>query len=264
MNRKILLGTLAGFAAQAAIAQEIDFSNGRWLDLSHPYSEETLYWPTSDTFHKETVFEGHTEGGWYYTAYSFTTAEHGGTHIDAPIHFFEGRKTVDQLDIDQLAGPAIVMDVSEAVAGNPDYQVSARDIELWEALHGTIPSGSIVLIHTGFATRWPDAKAYLGTAERGEAAVNSLHFPGLHEQGARLLVARGIKAVGLDTASIDHGQSGDFMSHRILFEANIPAFENLADLSALPVSGAFVVALPMKIKGGSGAPLRIAAFVPEK
>lgn len=264
MNRITILGTLACLVTQWACAQEIDFSRGHWLDLSHAYSEETLYWPTSDTFHRETVFEGHTDGGWYYTAYSFTTAEHGGTHIDAPIHFFEGRKTVDQLDIDQLIGPAIVIDVSVAVSGNPDYQVSARDIELWEALHGTIPQGSIVLINTGFASRWPDAEAYLGTAERGEAAVKSLHFPGLHEQGARLLVARGIKAVGLDTASIDHGQSADFMSHRVLFEANIPAFENLADLAGLPASGSFIVAMPMKIKGGSGAPLRVAAFVSSK
>ena len=85
MNRITILGTLACLVTQWACAQEIDFSRGHWLDLSHAYSEEILYWPTSDTFHRETVFEGHTDGGWYYTAYSFTTAEHGGTHIDAPI-----------------------------------------------------------------------------------------------------------------------------------------------------------------------------------
>ncbi|NNL95294.1 MAG: cyclase family protein [Xanthomonadales bacterium] len=262
MNRAGLWGLLGALIVESAFTQVIDFEDGQWQDLSHPYSEETLYWPTSDTFHKETVFEGHTEGGWYYTAYSFTTAEHGGTHIDAPIHFFEGRKTVDQLAVSQLIGPAIVIDVRAAVSQNPDYQVSARDLELWEALHGPIPGGSIVLINTGFAERWPDAAAYLGTAERGESAVPLLHFPGLQELGARLLVERGIKAVGLDTASIDYGQSRDFISHRVLFEANIPAFENLADLSAIPATGSFVVAMPMKIENGSGAPLRVAAFVP--
>lgn len=263
MIRQTVFALVCMLSPALAGAQIIDLSKGHWLDLSHAYSDETLYWPTSDKFHKETVFEGRTDGGWYYTAYSIATAEHGGTHIDAPIHFYEGRKTVDQLEVSRLIGSAIVIDVTGPASENPDYQVSASDIELWEAMNGPIPEDAIVLINTGFADRWPDPESYLGTAERGADAVPLLHFPGLHELGARLLVERRIKAVGLDTASIDHGQSGDFMSHRILFEANIPAFENLASLSALPATGSFVVALPMKIEGGSGAPLRVAAFVPD-
>jgi len=123
--------------------------------------------------------------------------------------------------------------------------------------------GSIVLIRTGFASRWPDAVKYLGTAERGEAAVAKLHFPGLHPDAAQWLVSnRPIKAVGIDTASIDFGQSKGFETHRTLTARDIPAFENLASLDRLPPTGAIVIALPMKIGGGSGAPLRAVAVLP--
>jgi kynurenine formamidase len=248
--------------AGLAPAQQVDFSTGQWVDLSHGYSEQTLYWPTASGFRKSTVFEGFSDGGWYYTAYDISTAEHGGTHIDAPIHFYPERDTVDKVPLERLIGYAVVIDVSNAVNDDPDYQASSEDLQRWEAEHGMVPAGSIVLIRTGFAAHWPDAKAYLGTDQRGDEAVALLHFPGIHPGLARALVHRQIGAVGIDTASVDFGQSDDFMTHRVLFEANIPGFENLADLTALPPKGAFIVALPMKIEGGSGAPLRIAAFVP--
>ena len=128
---------------------------------------------------------------------------------------------------------------------------------------GRIAPGSIVLLRTGFSTRWPDAVRYLGTAERGEQAVPKLHFPGLHPDTARWFVAsRPIKAIGIDTASIDYGQSTLFESHRALYDRNIPAFENLTNLERLPARGAHIVALPMKIAGGSGAPLRAVAILP--
>jgi kynurenine formamidase len=243
-------------------AGAVEFGTGQWVDLSHPYSDQTLYWPTAGTFHKETVFEGITDGGFYYTAYNIRTAEHGGTHMDAPVHFSEGRQSVDQVPLERLIGQAAVIDVSSRVV-DPDYQLSVDDLLQWEETHGPVGEGDIVLIRTGYDAYWPDAARYLGTELRGEQAVPLLHFPGIHPEAARMLVQRGIKAVGLDTASIDFGQSGDFMTHRILYEANIPGFENLADLSSLPARGAFVIALPMKIEGGSGAPLRIVAFIPD-
>jgi len=246
-----------------AIAQWLDLASGRWIDLSHDYSPDTIYWPTAEGFSKETVFEGETEGGWWYTAYNISTAEHGGTHIDAPIHFAEGRQSVDQIPLYRLIAPAVVIDVSTPSADDPDYQVSESDITAWEAVNGQIPPGAIVLFNTGFAARWPDAKTYMGTTERGEAAVSQLHFPGIHPDTARFLVRhRSVASVGIDTPSIDHGQSKDFMTHRILFEHDIPGFENLANLDSLPASGALLFALPMKIKGGSGGPLRAVAFVP--
>jgi kynurenine formamidase len=120
-----------------------------------------------------------------------------------------------------------------------------------------------VLLRTGYSQRWPDAARYLGTSERGPEAVAKLHFPGLHPDTARWMVAnRRFRAIGIDTASIDYGQSTQYESHRVLFERDIPAFENLTALERLPARGAFVVALPMKIGGGSGAPLRAIAILP--
>jgi kynurenine formamidase len=262
MTKYQLFNALMAFVSVAAQAQAIDLGSGQWHDLSHAYSEQTLYWPTASRFHKETVFEGETEGGFYYTAYDIRTAEHGGTHLDAPIHFYAGRRRVDQIPLDNLIGAGVVIDISAQAMADRDYQLGVGDLEAWEAVHGQIAAGSIVLVRTGFARYWPDAERYLGTAERGPAAVPKLHFPGIHPEAARVLVQRGVAAVGLDTASVDYGQSTDFMTHRVLYEANIPGFENVADLAALPATGTFVVALPMKIAGGSGAPLRIAAFVP--
>jgi kynurenine formamidase len=158
-----------------------------------------------------------------------------------------------------------VVDVSAKCHIDPDFQITVPVLIAWEKGHGQIPNGAIVLFHTGFARHWPDAKKYLGTDEKGTNAVAKLHFPGLHPDAARWLVSeRGVKAVGLDTASIDYGQSTLFESHRILFEKNIPAFENVAALDQLPANGAYVIALPMKIKGGSGGPLRIVAWVAGK
>ena len=189
-------------------------------------------------------------------------AEHGGTHIDAPVHFAEGRNTVDRIPLEQLMGAGLVVDVSRACETNADYQVSAQDFAEWERANGEIPAGSIVIIRTGFGRRWPDRKTYMGTDERGAGAVPKLHFPGLHPDAARWLVAnRSVKAVGLDTPSIDYGQSTLFESHRVLFERDIPAFENLAGLERLPAKGFHVIALPMKIKGGSGGPLRVIAVI---
>jgi kynurenine formamidase len=240
-----------------------DLASGRWIDLTHPFNADSVYWPTAEMFELEEVFHGHTEGGWYYTAYNFSAAEHGGTHIDAPIHFAEGGLTADAVPVEQMIGPGFVIDVSEQAAANVDYQVGAADIEAFEAEHGEIPQGAIVLIDTGRATLYPDRETYMGTAERGEAAVAKLHFPGLGTDGAELLVARGIGGVGIDTPSIDRGQSKDFATHVALMTNGIPAFENVADLTGLPPTGATIVALPMKIEGGSGGPLRIVAHLPE-
>ena len=258
-----LLGVvLVGY--NLAVAQP-PFVGGKWIDLTHDFSTNTLYWPTAKPFTLEVEFHAHTDKGYFYAANRYGASEHGGTHIDAPIHFAEKRKTLDQLTIDQLTGSAVVVDVSAKALADADYQLSVEDLKAWEAKHGQIPKDAILLLHTGYGRHWPDAKKYLGTDERGEKAVAKLHFPGLHPDAARWLVKeRTIKAVGLDTASIDYGQSTLFESHCILLEKNIPAFENVAALDKLPTTGAYIVALPMKIKDGSGGPLRIVAWVADK
>ena len=238
------------------------FSSGRWIDLTHDFSSETVYWPTADSFKLEEVYKGVTEKGFYYSANNFSAAEHGGTHIDAPVHFAEGKLSVDLIPLSDLIAPGVVVDISDKTMKNRDYQVSRSDLKDWETQYGTIPDGVILLLNTGYAEFWSDREKYMGTAERGAEAVSELHFPGLDPKAAQWLVnERNIKAIGLDTPSIDFGQSVLFESHQILFNKNIPAFENVANINKLPATGSFVMALPMKINGGSGGPLRIVAFV---
>jgi kynurenine formamidase len=239
-----------------------DGSAGRWIDLTHAFNESTIYWPTDTAgFQLNELAFGPTEGGWFYASYEFATAEHGGTHLDAPIHFGEGRLASDEIPLSGLIGPAAVVNVSDRAT--PDYLVTVEDLTGWESVHGQIPDGGIVLIRTGWAARWDDRAAYLGTELTGPEAVPELHFPGVGAEAAEWLVSnRGIVAMGIDTPSIDYGQSTDFRAHVILYSENISGFENVANLDLLPASGSYVVALPMKIEGGSGGPLRIVAFVP--
>jgi kynurenine formamidase len=235
-----------------------------WIDLTYPFDSTTLYWPTAQPFRLEVVSAERTPAGYYYAANNFSTAEHGGTHLDAPVHFAEGRYTTDQIPLEQLLGPAAVVDVSGNANNDPDYRITIDDLREWENAHGRLTDGAIVLLRTGWGARWPDRERYLGTSATGAAAVPQLHFPGLDSAAARWLVEeRDVDAVGIDTPSIDYGQSSRFAAHQILFAANIPAFENVAQLDRLPETGAFVIALPMKIAGGSGGPLRIIAAVPK-
>lgn len=236
--------------------------DAKWVDLSYDFSSSTIYWPTAKPFTLEVVSAQRTPGGYYYAANNFSAAEHGGTHLDAPIHFAEGKWTTDQIPLERLVGEAVVVDVRPQAESSADYRVDRPAIETWERDNGGIPEDAIVLFRTGWGRRWPDRATYLGTLRTGPKAVSELHFPGIDSAAAQWLVDRKVKAVGIDTPSIDYGQSSSFPTHRLLFASNIPAFENVANLDRLPPRGSFVIALPMKIKGGSGGPLRIVALVP--
>jgi kynurenine formamidase len=232
------------------------------VDLTHAYDDSTLYWPTATARfeHREDAF-GPTEGGWFYSAYSLSTPEHGGTHLDAPIHFAEGAWTVDEIPVQRLIAPAVVIDVSPQAEADPDYRLTVEDVRAWEAEHGEVPAGAAVLLRTGWPRYWPDAKAYLGDDTPGDAS--NLHFPSYGVEAARLLIEeRGVGLLGVDTASIDHGPSPDFPVHRLAGAANVPGLENLASLDSVPPTGAWLVALPMKIGDGSGGPVRVVALVP--
>ena len=234
----------------------------RLVDLTHTFDEDTIYWPTETGFEMTTRARGPSGKGYWYEAHSVSTPEHGGTHLDAPVHFFERGDTTDRVPLERLVGPGVVVDVREACAADRDHLVGVADLEAFESAHGRLPDRAIVLLWTGFGAFWPDRERYLGTAERGDAAVAKLHFPGLDPAAVPWLAERGIAAIGLDTASIDHGPSTHFEAHVALFEQNIPAFENVANLGALPPRGFTVIALPMKIGEGSGGPLRIIAALP--
>ena len=237
------------------------FTNGKWIDLSYSFSTETLYWPNNPKgFRMDTLFEGKTPGGYYYSSFGFCAPEHGGTHLDAPVHFAEGNKSVDQLSLQQLTGPAVVIDVSAKALNNKDYLISIDDVLSWEKENGPLPDSIILLFRTGYGKYYPDANLYFGTDKKGDSAIALLERSKCGP--VKDLKNKTIKAVGLDTPSIDYGQSADFKTHRILLAQNIPAFENIANLDLVPVKNSYIVALPMQIKKGSGAPLHIIAYIP--
>jgi kynurenine formamidase len=255
-------GRIDELVAQDRPSGEVDLASDRLVDLSHSFNRRTIYWPTATKFKLTEVADGETEGGWHYSANDFSAAEHGGTHLDSPIHFSERGDTTEELPLRKVVGAAVNVDVRSQANADRDHLISVADIEAFEAEHGRIAPNTIVLLRTGWSSRWPNARRYLGTAQRGEAAVPKLHFPGLHADAARFLVEqRRIRAVGIDTASIDRGQSTMFEAHRVLAAAQVPVFENVTNLQRLPAEGFHVIALPMKIEGGSGGPLRAMAIV---
>ncbi len=243
---------------QSTESPKID--EAKLVDLTYPFDDKTVYWPTAKPFEWQKESWGKSAGGYWYTAARYSASEHGGTHLDAPIHFGEGKQAADEIPLTRLVGPAIVIDIAAACSGNADYQLSAADIAAWETAHGKIPGESIVLVRTGWGKFWPDKKKYLGTDAPGDTA--NLHFPGISREAAELLAQRKIEAIGIDTASIDHGQTKDFITHQVLNGANVYGLENVANLDRLPAKGATLIALPMKIKGGTGAPARIVALLP--
>ena len=239
----------------------LNLKNFRMVDMSWGYGPETLFWPTaSQRFDLRTVAYGTSEGGYFYSAYDFCAPEHGGTHLDAPRHFSEHGWTADEIPLDRLFTPAVVIDVTQQTALDRDYRLTEQDVERWERTHGRIPSGSTVYLRTGWGVRWPDALLYLGDDTPGDAS--NLHFPSYGLKATRLLLERGVVALGVDTASIDFGPSKDFPVHRLANGANILGLENVAGLEELPARGAWTLALPMKIENGSGAPARILGLVP--
>ncbi|QCK16786.1 cyclase family protein [Mangrovivirga cuniculi] len=248
---------------QIETSKSTSFIEGKKIiDLTHDFSEKTIFWVTAKEFELQEVAKGMTDQGYYYSANNFCMAEHGGTHIDAPIHFAKGKNTVSEIPLESLIGNSIKVDVSEKALSDPDYLITIDDFKNWENKNGEIPEGSIILLHTGYSQFYPDPEKYLGTSERGSQAVKKLHFPGLSTEAASWLVEnRNIKAIGIDTPSIDYGQSELFKAHVILLEENIPVFENVSRTDELPANNFQIIALPMKIKGGSGGPLRIIALI---
>jgi kynurenine formamidase len=260
-----LLSNTACAVAPAHQMRSSVFEQASLVDLTHPFGAETIVWPTEQDVRLIVQHAEDQPNGYYYASHRIEMPEHGGTHIDAPVHFVKGGQTLDAIPLERLTGAAVRIDVSESCAHDRDYLIGIQDLERWEASRGRIPEESIVLLDTGFAALWPSRARYLGTERRGAEAVRELHFPGLHPEAARWLVReRRVKAVGIDTASIDYGRSSRFEARVVLLSQSVPVFENLADLRALPARDFEIIALPMKIHGGTGGPLRIIAIIPAK
>lgn len=260
MQRALKVAALAVLIWRTTAAADI-IDESKVIDLTYSFDEHTIYWPTAKPFQLEVVSFAKTAAGFWYAANNICLAEHGGTHMDAPIHFAEGKRAADEVPVQQLIGPAVVIDMRTQAAKDADYRLSVADLEAWEKQHGRIPKGAIVLMLSGWGTHWPDKKRYLGTDQPGD--VEHLHFPGFSREAAAFLVSqRDIDAIGVDTPSIDYGRSKDFIVHQVINGANKPGLENVANLEKLPATGATLIALPMKIAKGSGGPVRIIALLP--
>lgn len=244
----------------AAPPQKTDILEGiasgktRVLDLSYAINDKLVAWP-GDPKVFEAKVNGTVEKDGYFTR-SFWMLEHYGTHLDAPAHFPPGKVTVEQIAPEKLFGPAVVLDVRAEAEKNADYQLTTSEIEAWEKAHGRIPAGAIVLLRSGWASRWPDAQRYRNTDAKGV-----MHFPGFSADAAKILLERKISGLGCDTLSIDPGNSKDFPVHHLVLGAEVYQLENLKDLTDVPEAGAFLVVAPIKLEGGSGGAVRVFALV---
>jgi len=247
-------------APEAVAAAPLSLSGATLVDLTHPLSPDSLYWPNGSAFEYEREIWGEREDGKWYAMGRYATPEHLGTHLDAPIHFAPGVWANAEIPVERFFGPAVVIDIADRAATDPDTTLSVADVEAWEATHGPVPEGAIVLVRTGWSTRWPDWNAYYGSDDPLD--TTTLHFPGFSPEAAAALVARAVHGVGIDTASIDPGNDTAFDAHRVFAAGQLYNLENLTNLEQLPESGAYLIALPIKIAGGSGGQARVIAVLP--
>ncbi len=223
------------------------------IDLTHPMHDDMPFWPGGVPF-KKTRLVDYDQG---YQLHKFEVGENTGTHVDAPSHFIKGNIAIDKLALKDLVVPAVVIDVQAKVAGNPDYQLSAADLKAWETANGPIPAGSLVILNTGWHKRFGDPKAYVNMD-----AGNVMHFPGYGPDSAAPLIERDVVGVGIDTLSLDFGASKDFAFHVAMLKANRYQIENLANLDALPATGATIIVGVLPVKDGSQAQARVLALLP--
>jgi kynurenine formamidase len=242
-------------ARQGPMLEGIPSGKTRVLDLSYAINDKLVPWPGDARFFEAKVNATIEKNG-YFTR-SFWMLEHYGTHLDAPAHFPPGKITVDQIPVKQLFGPAVVIDVRAESAKDADFQLTAARVEEWEKSHRRIPEGAIVLLRTGWASRWPDVQKYRNMDTKGV-----MHFPGFSVEAAKLMIDRKVSGLGCDTLSIDYGVSPDFAVHHLTLGAGLYHLENLSDLSGLPETGAYMVVAPIKLEGGSGGPARVFALLP--
>lgn len=237
------------------VLQQITTGEARVVDLTYTMNDRLPKWP-GDARTFEARINARADQAGYFSR-SVWMLEHFATHLDAPIHFPPGKTPVDAIPPQKLFGPAVVLDVRAQAAQDADYRLTPEDVAQWEQRHGRIPAGAVVLLRTGWAARWPDEVRY-----RNMDAAGAMHFPGFGVEAVRVLIERGVSGLGIDTLSVDYGASKDFEVHRLSHGAELYHLENLADLSALPEAGAFLIVAPAKFEGGSGGPCRVFALLP--
>jgi len=241
-------------ASECRLLAGIPTGQTRVVDMTYEINGHSPSWPGSGQAFTATTVDTIAKDG--YFARRFTMLEHYETHMDAPAHF-GGKDTLDEIPIQRFFGPAVVIDVRDQVAKNPDYRLTVKDIEQWEAQHGRIPPHAIVMLYTGWGSRWPNPARY-----RNMDANKVMHFPGYSVPAAKFLIARQVSGLCIDTLSIDYGPSKNFPVHHTTLPAGLFHVENVANLGELPATGAFVIAAPIKLEGGSGGPVRVFAILP--
>lgn len=222
-------------------------------DLSQPLGPQTPAWPGWPGVDAQVVCDFERDGMYDRT---LSLPEHSGTHLDAPAHLDPDGRFVHQLTLSQLIAPCVVIDVRSECGDDPDFAVQADHVAQFEADHGAIPSGSAVLVHTGWDRYLGQPEAYIG----GESG--SPRCPGLSVEAMQALVQRKIVGVGIDTLSVDPGKSTELPAHKAGLGAGLWHLEGLTGLHRLPAVGSWIVVGVMPIVDGSGAPARVFAMVP--
>ena len=251
----LFMTSLPTISRHDSLLEGISSGKTRLLDLSYVINDKLVPWPGDEKFFEAKV-NATVEKNGYYTR-SFWMLEHYGTHLDAPVHFPPGKVTVDQIPAKNFFGPAVVLDIRPEADKDADYRLPPSGVEKWERAHGRIPPGAIVLLRTGWASRWPDTSKY-----RNQDKDGKMHFPGFSAEAAKVLIERAVSGLGCDTLSADYGASEDFSVHHLALGAGLYHLENLSDLSEVPEEGAFLVVAPIKLEGGSGGPVRVFALLP--
>ena len=253
----------------AQFAQDIASGALKIVDLTHTLSPEfpPLVLPPQFgqvwAFKQEKISQYDDAGpGWYWN--NFSCGEHTGTHFDAPVHWITGKdypnNSVDTLSPKAFIGPACVVDCSAEVAANADFNLDVSHLEAWEARHGRIPAGAWVLFRTDWSKRISDPVSYVNMKEDGA------HTPGPTQAAVEWLVKRDVRGFGVETINTDAGQSYAwpvaYPCHTLMHGANKYGLQCLTNLDQLPPTGAVIISAPLKIKNGSGSPLRVLALVP--
>ncbi len=231
------------------------FPHGQIIDLTQPINESIATWDTNDSFHlKTTLNYGECTTPVKFRVQQMATPAGIGTHIDAPAHCCEGGLCVNDIPLEKLMVPAVMIDVSKLASNT--YSVSEQELLAFETDHGEIPPKSFVILYTGWSTRWNTPAAY-----RNEDTKGVMHFPTVSTAAAEFLIKRDVVGIGIDTLSPD-SHSNEYAIHKMFLQANRYIVENIANGNRLPAVGAFVIILPMKIEKGTEAPVRMVAIVP--
>jgi len=257
----LTMGSLAG--AQDSVLQttlgQVAGGEAKLIDLTHPLNDQSPFWPGDDyqPFQLRVIATLEKNG---VSSKAFAMPEHFGTHIDAPCHFEKGQPAVDEIAESDLFAPGVVIDVEMQSEADPDFRLSVEDVTSWEKAHGSIPRRAVVFLRTGWGRHWRSQQRY-----RNQDSLGKMHFPGYSAEAARwLLKEREVRGVGIDTLSIDHGPSKDFIVHHIINGAGRYGLENVSSLDKLPPRNFFLIVAPIKISTGTGGPTRLFAIVPGK